>query len=113
MTLRSCTQCGRPIPTGTRCHLHPNTIRYDNTHRARRKALLPYAIGQTCTLCGNTMHKGQTLDLDHTTDTITHATCNRREGAAITNAGGRHTTQTPAQRATLRGFPRATGRLLA
>ena len=61
-------------------------MRYGYTHQRIRKALLPFAYGRRCHFCGRLMLPGQSLDLDHTVDQsgyrgITHATCNRRDGA--------------------------------
>lgn len=61
-------------------------------HRRARAALLPYAYGKPCPLCGEVMAKGQALDLDHVVPRahgghvrdgvrITHASCNRSRGA--------------------------------
>lgn len=68
---------------------------YSAAHRKARKALLPYAIGTLCPLCGQVMEDWQALDLDHATplvlgggevgDRITHATCNRSLGATLGN----------------------------
>lgn len=84
---RSCTQCGTIIAAGTRCQKHLNTVTYDRTHRARRKALLPNAYGMLCAYCSTTMNYDQLLELDHTHDAIVHRECNRRAGAAVTNRG--------------------------
>ncbi len=84
---RSCTQCGTIIATGTRCQKHLNTVSYDTTHRARRKALLPNAYGMPCAYCAQTMTPTQPLELDHRHNAIVHRECNRRDGAAITNRG--------------------------
>lgn len=64
---------------------------YGYSHQQLRQALLPYAYGQRCHHCGNTMQPGQPLDLDHTEDRagyrgMAHATCNRRAGAHKGNA---------------------------
>lgn len=68
---------------------------YSSAHRKARKALLPYAIGTPCPLCGQVMHEWQALDLDHAVplvlggsevgDRITHARCNRSTGATLGN----------------------------
>jgi hypothetical protein len=60
--------------------------RYGYLHRLIRAALLPQAFGRPCLHCGRPMLPGQRLDLDHTADRsgyrgMTHASCNRREGA--------------------------------
>ena len=74
---------------------------YSSAHRKARKALLPYAYGTLCPLCGQVMQEWQQLDLDHATplvlgggevgDRITHARCNRSVGATLGNQlrGGR------------------------
>lgn len=64
---------------------------YGTEHQRIRSALLPQAYGQPCTRCGQTMHQGQDLDLDHTEDRggyrgFAHASCNRRAGAIKRNA---------------------------
>ena len=65
---------------------------YGWKHQQRRAALLPWAYGMPCELCGETMYQGQALDLDHSRplslggtdgDRITHASCNRRAGARL------------------------------
>jgi hypothetical protein len=67
---------------------------YGHQHQQLRRALLPFAYGQTCHHCGNTMLPGQALDLDHTDDRtgyrgMAHATCNRRAGARKANQRSR------------------------
>jgi hypothetical protein len=52
----------------------------------RRKAMLPQAIGRPCIYCGGLMLEWMKLDLDHTTNQITHAKCNRSAGAKYGNA---------------------------
>lgn len=68
---------------------------YGAEHRKRRAALLPFAYGRPCPLCGRLMHPDQPLDLDHSTphalggqhgDRIVHASCNRAAGARLGNA---------------------------
>jgi hypothetical protein len=59
---------------------------YDWKHQQKRKRMLPLAIGRRCVYCGWGMGEGQALDLDHTTDQITHARCNRSAGARYGNA---------------------------
>ncbi len=59
-------------------------------HQQLRKNLLPKAYGKPCHHCGKPMLPGQALDLDHTRDRtsyrgMAHASCNRAEGAHITN----------------------------
>jgi hypothetical protein len=95
--VRACLRCGRPaVPGGARCELHGGNRRlrttgqrgYDWAHEQRRAALLPYAYGTACPLCGETMNYGQALDLDHEVPLsvdalsvgtrITHSGCNRR-----------------------------------
>jgi hypothetical protein len=61
-------------------------MKYGYSHQRIRKALLPFAYGRRCHLCGDWMLPGQPLDLDHTPDRtgyrgMTHAKCNRRDGA--------------------------------
>lgn len=58
---------------------------YDSDHESARRALLPFAYGSPCPLCGQVMELGQPLDLDHTDDRsgyvgMAHARCNRRKG---------------------------------
>lgn len=72
--------------------MKPNSNRrgYDYTHKQLRKALLPLAYGQPCSICGETMEKGQELHLDHTSDRtgyrgFAHAECNTRDGAYKVN----------------------------
>lgn len=60
--------------------------RYGYHHQRIRRALIPYAFGRRCHLCGERMLPGQPLDLDHHADGrgyrgMTHAQCNRRDGA--------------------------------
>jgi hypothetical protein len=43
-------------------------LAYQGAHQAIRRALLPYAYGQPCHLCGQLMLPGQPLDLDHRPD---------------------------------------------
>lgn len=64
---------------------------YGYAHQRLRASLLPYAYGQPCPRCGDTMQPGQPLDLDHTEDRtsyqgMAHRSCNRRAGAHKTNA---------------------------
>lgn len=59
---------------------------YGYQHKRIRAALMSSAYGRTCHLCGQPMWRGQDLDLDHTRDRhgyhgMTHASCNRRDGA--------------------------------
>lgn len=70
---------------------------YDYNHERLRRALLPSAFGRTCHLCGETMLRGQSLDLDHTQDRtgyrgMTHASCNRKDGARRRGANQRRST---------------------
>jgi hypothetical protein len=68
---------------------------YSNAHHKARKALLPYAYGTPCPLCGQVMQEWEDLDLDHSVprvlgggevgDRITHAKCNRSAGATLGN----------------------------
>jgi hypothetical protein len=60
--------------------------KYDWQHQQRRKAMLPQAIGRRCIYCGALMLEWMKLDLDHATDSITHARCNRAAGARYGNA---------------------------
>lgn len=67
---------------------------YGPEHRRLRQALLPYAYGEPCPKCGETMLPGQALDLGHTDDRtaytgIEHARCNRQAGAHKGHAGRR------------------------
>jgi len=64
-------------------------------HQRIRKALLPYAYGKQCAMCGLLMSKDQALDLDHSLpralggthgDRIVHASCNRSAGARLQQA---------------------------
>jgi hypothetical protein len=76
---------------------------YGYGHQQLRKALLPYAYGQPCPRCGETMLPGQRLDLDHTDDRagyrgMAHATCNRRAGADKRNAQSRGEVARPTTR---------------
>jgi hypothetical protein len=64
---------------------------YGYRHQMLRRALLPFAYGRSCPKCGELMLPGQKLDLGHNDDRtaytgMEHATCNRRDGAAKTNA---------------------------
>ena len=64
---------------------------YGYAHQRLRAALLPQAYGKPCPRCGETMERGQDLDLGHTDDRtgyqgMEHASCNRRDGADKTNA---------------------------
>ena len=61
------------------------------SHKALRRALLPYAYGQPCPRCGRPLLPWQALDLGHTDDRagyngIEHAKCNRAAGARLGNA---------------------------
>lgn len=68
---------------------------YSTAQRKTRAALLPYAYGTACPICGRPMLRGQALDLDHSVpvaygntgagDRITHASCNRSAGATLGN----------------------------
>jgi hypothetical protein len=63
-------------------------------HKTARKqalAALARSPGQPCARCGMPMYPGMKLDLDHTDDRtgyigLSHASCNRRAGQAITTA---------------------------
>ena len=59
---------------------------YRYAHEQKRKQMLPLAIGRACVLCGGVMLEWMQLDLDHTTNSITHAKCNRSAGAKYGNA---------------------------
>jgi hypothetical protein len=59
---------------------------YNWAHQKKRAAMLPLAIGTRCILCGGVMLEWMKLDLDHTTNSITHAACNRSLGARYGNA---------------------------
>ena len=63
-------------------------------HKQAREQLLPYAYGRLCHFCQAPMMPGQQLDLDHTPDRtgyrgMTHAHCNRADGARKVNAAKR------------------------
>lgn len=67
---------------------------YGAAHRKRRAALLPFALGNPCELCGELMMNGQKLDLDHSIplsrggfvgDRIVHHRCNMKAGSALGN----------------------------
>jgi hypothetical protein len=60
--------------------------RYGGKHQALRKSTQQLAYGQPCVRCGLPMLPGQSLDLDHMDDGVSHrgwahSTCNRRAGA--------------------------------
>jgi hypothetical protein len=59
---------------------------YNGEHAQRRKVMLPLAIGKACVYCGGLMLEWMKLDLDHATNSITHARCNRSAGARYGNA---------------------------
>jgi hypothetical protein len=59
---------------------------YDWAHQQRRERMLPQAYGTRCVYCGLVMMAGMKLDLDHTTNSITHSRCNRAAGARYGNA---------------------------
>lgn len=68
---------------------------YGTHHQRLRAQLLPDAYGKACHFCGHPMLPGQPLDLDHSPDRqsyrgMAHASCNRRDGAAKTNAQTQH-----------------------
>jgi len=65
--------------------------RYGWNHQQIRQALLAKAWGTPCHFCGAPMLPHQALDLDHHVDGngyrgITHAACNRADGARRGNA---------------------------
>lgn len=65
--------------------------KYGHPHQQLRANLLPHAYGKLCHFCHKPMLPGQQLDLDHTEDGasyrgITHARCNRADGARKTNS---------------------------
>jgi hypothetical protein len=67
---------------------------YQGAHRAIRRAVLPYAYGQLCHLCGQPMLPGQPLDLDHRPDGrgyrgMSHSRCNRADGGRRAKLGRR------------------------
>jgi hypothetical protein len=69
-----------PMPSKSRGN------RYGYEHQRLRKAMLPYAVGSTCTRCAKPIEAGQAIDLDHTDDGLgykgwAHAVCNRKAGA--------------------------------
>lgn len=66
-----------------------NTTRrgYGSHHQRTRARLLPHAYGQPCARCGEPMHQGQELHLDHNDNRhgylgFSHAECNERAGTA-------------------------------
>jgi hypothetical protein len=68
---------------------------YQGAHQAIRRAVLPYAYGQLCHLCGQPMLPGQPLDLDHRPDGrgyrgMTHSRCNRADGGRRAKLGRRN-----------------------
>lgn len=68
---------------------------YRGPHRAIRRALLPYAYGQLCHLCGQPMLPGQALDLDHRPDGrgyrgLAHSRCNRADGGRRSQLGAKN-----------------------
>jgi len=95
--VKVCAEPGCPvlIDRGSRCVAHgggTTTQRgYGHEHQRTRSLLLPFAIGQPCPRCGETMLEHEPLDLDHSTplaedrgsvgDRIVHASCNRSAGA--------------------------------
>src|SRR4051812_36575476 len=85
---RACAACGRKTENGARrcTDCAQTAVVYDAAHQRSRAARLPLAIGTACPICTETLHADQALDLDHDTNAITHASCNRSNGAAITNA---------------------------
>lgn len=65
---------------------------YGAAHRKRRTALLPFAYGKDCPMCGEVMERSQKLALDHSTpvalggtvgDRIVHYSCNHRAGSKL------------------------------
>lgn len=59
---------------------------YGYQHQQIREAVLDEAYGKPCHLCGQIMRPDQALHLDHDIDRrgyrgMTHADCNRRDGA--------------------------------
>jgi hypothetical protein len=81
-------------------------------HKRTRKAalaVLARSPGQPCARCGQPMYAWQKLDLDHTDDRrgylgLSHASCNRRAGQAITASilRARGAALTPRQLAAIR-----------
>lgn len=64
--------------------------RYGSQHRAIRRRMLPFAVGQRCVRCGEPIREGQAIDLDHTDDGTGYlgfacASCNRSAGATAGN----------------------------
>ncbi len=96
--MRVCSQPGCPeLTTTTYCTEHTRARDrargtrqqrgYDRAHEQRRAADLPAAYGKPCPYCQQRMWPHQALDWDHTTGGITHASCNRSEGATRGNRG--------------------------
>lgn len=95
ITLRACAGCGRPTP-GTRCPSCAPATGYDTDHRRARGETL--ATEFICWRCGQPARHGDPLEADHVTARIhgglnvrtnyraAHRSCNRRAGAATTNA---------------------------
>lgn len=71
---------------------------YGADHQRRRRAALAALVpGTPCGRCGQPMHPGQHLDLDHTDDRdgyrgLAHSRCNRSAGGKKGSAGRRRTT---------------------
>lgn len=59
--------------------------RYRWAHQQKRARMLPAAYGRACIYCGRVMLAWMKLDLDHATNSITHASCNRSAGAKLGN----------------------------
>lgn len=59
---------------------------YNWQHQKKRAAMLPAAYNTPCIYCGRLMAAWMALDLDHSTNRITHASCNRAAGARVGNA---------------------------
>jgi len=76
---------------------------YGKQHQAERTRQLRNAYGQPCHFCGKPMEFWQALDLDHTPDRdgyrgMTHASCNRSDGARRGNAKRKKYGNTPTTR---------------
>lgn len=72
---------------------------YQGPHQAIRRALLPYAYGQLCHLCGKPMVWPERLDLDHRPDGrgyrgMSHSKCNRADGGRRAKLGRRNRRRT-------------------
>lgn len=90
--MRTCTTCGKPITTGTRCPTHPTTPRLRGTG-IRRQQRLMLEQATHCALCGQPPTPNNPLVIDHriplahggpdqpTNWQAAHRTCNLTKGA--------------------------------